>query len=128
MKKFFAIFAFTAVMVFTAFTPSASADVNIRIDQALFNKSAGEIILQTVVENTIDQPVHLREFLVKRLTIFDADKNPIWEGSVEFKGLDVPIGANGSVDMTFTISGTTPPDYEGEMFTQDDSLVVWERD
>ncbi len=128
MKKFFATFAFAAVMMFAAFAPRAHAEVNIGVNEAYFDQAHGEIVLYTTVENTINQPVHLREFQVNQLTIYDADHNPIWTGSVDFTGLNVPIGANGAVRMTFTIANTTPPDYNGKIFVNDDSLVMWTAD
>ena len=125
MKKFFSIFAFTAVLIFTAFTPRAFADVNITINATQFDPPNQQIILDTTVANTIDQPVRLKKFQVNNLKIFDGDRNLLWEGSVTFENLDVPIPASGSVQMTFTLHGATPPDYTGQIYTEDDSLVFW---
>ena len=128
MKKFFAVFAFTAMMVLATFAPRASAAVNIGINNAYFDRINGEIVLDTMVENTINQPVHLKEVIVNQLTIYDAAHNPIWTGNVDFNGLDVPIGANGAVRMTFTITNTTPPEYTGKIFTENDSVTIWKID
>lgn len=125
MKKFLSIFAFTAMLVFTAFAPHAFANVNINIDAVQFDLPNNQIILNTTVANTIDQPVHLNKFQVNNLKIFDGEKNLLWEGSVTFEDLDVPIPANGSVQMTFTLHGANPPDYTGATYTEDDSFVFW---
>lgn len=125
MKKFLSIFAFAAVLVFTAFAPHAFANVNIGIDEVYLDPANQQIVLNTTVANTIDQPVRLKKFQVNNLKIFDGDKNLLWEGSVTFDNLDVPIPANGSVQMTFTLHGATPPEYTGPTYTEDDSLVFW---
>ena len=125
MKKFLSIFALAAVLVFTAFMPRALANVNISINEAYFDQADRQIILNTTVANTIDQPVRLKKFQINDLKIFDSDKNFLWGGSVTFENLDVPIDANGSVQMTFTIDGATPPDYTGKIYTADDSIAFW---
>ena len=125
MKKFLSIFAFTAMLVFTAFAPRAFANVNIGINEVFLDPANQQIVLNTTVENTIDQPVRLKKFQVNNLKIFDGDKNLLWEGSVTFEDLDVPIPANGSVQMTFTLHGANPPDYTGATYTEDDSFVFW---
>ena len=125
MKKFLSIFAFTAIMVLATFTPHAFANVNIGINEVFLDPANQQIVLNTTVENTINQPVRLKKFQVNNLKIFDGDKNFLWEGSVTFDNLDVPIPANGSVQMTFTLHGATPPEYTGPTYTEDDSLVFW---
>lgn len=125
MKKFLSIFAFAAVLVFTAFMPRAFADVNIGIDEVQFDPANKQIVLNTTVANTIAQPVRLKKFQINDLKIFDGDKNLLWGGSVTFDNLDVPIPASGSVQMTFTLNGATPPEYNGPTYTEDDSLVFW---
>lgn len=125
MKKFFAAFAFAAVIMFTAFAPRAFAEVNITINEAAFVLDKHQIVLNTTVENTIAQRVRLKKFQVNDLKIFDADRNLLWGGNVTFDNLDVPIEPNGSVQMTFTLEGATPPDYTGPIYTEDDSLVFW---
>ena len=125
MKKFLSIFAFTAVLVFTAFTPRAFANVNINIDAVQFDPPNNQIVLYTTVANTIDQSVHLNKFQVNNLKIFDGDKNLLWEGNVTFEDLDVPIPSSGSIQMTFTLHDAMPPDYTSPTYTEDDSLVFW---
>lgn len=128
MKKFFATFVFAMALIFAAHTPQVFAEVHIGIENAYSNFEENKIILQTTVLNTLDAPVHLKEFIVNDLKLFDADKNLIWEGAAKFEGLDVPIAAKGTVNMTFTIYDAAPPDYVGKIFIDDDSLVVWTAD
>ncbi|MBE8955207.1 MAG: hypothetical protein SR2Q5_06035 [Quinella sp. 2Q5] len=126
MKKFLATF-FVAVMM-VALSPRAFAEVHIGIDSADFVLDRNQIVLHTTVYNTLDCPVHMTNFIVKNLKIYDADRNLIWESGVNFDGLNVPIDANGTVNMTFTLDNANPPNYNGTIFIEDDSLVVWSAD
>jgi len=128
MKKFFATFVFAAAVMLISFSPRAFAEVNVKFDDVYFDLEQNEIVLHSTVFNTIDRPVHLNKFDVRQLKIYDADKNLLWEGSVTFDNLNVPLDANGSVKMTFTISKTTPPNYTGTIYPEDDSMVYWTED
>lgn len=55
MKKFLSIFAFTTMLVLATFTPHAFANVNIGINEVFLDPANQQIVLNTTVENTIDQ-------------------------------------------------------------------------
>ncbi len=126
MKKFFAVFAFVLTAALVSFVPQASAEIYIDFSQVEFNPTEHKIIFYAKMGNTIDKPVVVKKIDVRSISIYDANGNLLWNNSATFENIDIPVPANGEIELPITINDAPDvPEYEGAISTKDDTWIEW---
>ena len=127
MKKFFALFAFVLLTALVSFAPQASADIHIDFSQVEFFPTDRKVRFHAKMFNTINKPVVVKKIDVRLISIYDAEKNLIWSNAATFENINVPVPANGEIEIPITIHDAPDvPAYEGAISTEDDTWIEWE--